>query len=429
MARKALTDRTVKSLKPAPKGKRYIQPDGIVPGMGVRVTDTGSKSYVLVARYPIAPKHPAPRALADVGEITLAEARDRARGWLELIQKGIDPKIEEARQRALNARQQAETFGKVADSYKVGHLDKRRSGKPVWASLQADLLPPWKDLPIRDLTRGMVMERLDAIERERGPVSRNRRLALIRHMLNWTLDRELVTANVAARIPLLDETPRERVLSDAELVEVWRASDELTAPQGQAVKLLILTIQRRNEVFRMETAEIDRADKLWKIEGRRMKAGKPHIVPLTDAMLAVLDSLPTYDPPREHVFSSSHRKASTPFGDHGGLKEELDRLILEARQKQDPKAKPPAPWTLHDLRRTGRTGLSRLRVPSHIGERVTAHLPGGIQAVYDQWEYLDEKRQALEQWSSYVMSLINPAPKVTSIEQARQNRSSKKRAS
>lgn len=426
MARRALTDRKIESLKPAEKGKRYIEPDGIVPGMGVRVTETGNKSYVLVARYPSAPKHPAPRALAEVGEITLAAARDKARDWLKLIQAGIDPKFEEARQRAINERQQAETFGAVADQYKAGHLDKKRSGGPTWASLQGDLLPAWKDLPIRDLTRGMVMTRLDAIERERGPIARNRRLALIRHLLNWCLDRELVATNVAARIALLDETPRERVLSDAELEEVWRASDRLTAPQGQAVKMLILTVQRRNEVFRMEATEIDRDQRLWTIPGGRMKAGKVHIVPLTDAMLAVLDTLPRCDPPREHVFASLHRKQSTPFGDHGGLKDELDRLILEARKKNDPKAKPPAPWTLHDVRRTGRTGLARLRVPSHVAERVLAHLPGGIQAVYDAHEYADEKRDALDRWCAYVMGLISPTPKVALIEEARKLRRAKR---
>jgi integrase len=425
MTRRALTDRTIKALKPAAKGKRYIVSDSVVPGMGVRVTDTGSKSYVFVARYPSAPKHPAPRALAEVGEMTLADARDKARDWVELIQRGIDPKTEEATQRAVNARRQAETFGKVADAYKASHLDKKRSVALTWAGMQADLIPQWKDLPVGKLSRGMVMERLDGIEKERGPVARNRRLALVRHMLNWALDRELVTSNVAARIPMLDETARERVLADSELAEVWRASDNLPAPQGQAVKLLILTMQRRNEVFRMETAEIDRSDKLWKIEGRRMKAGKPHIVPLTHAMLVALDTLPKLDPPKEHVFASPHRHQSTPFGDHGGLKSELDRLILEARQAGDPKAKAPAPWTLHDLRRTGRTGLSRLRVPSHVAERVLAHVPGGIQAVYDMWEYLDERRQALEQWSAYVLALVNPSPKVTPIEEARQKRGGK----
>lgn len=423
MPRRKLTDQTVKSLVKVPGKGRTDFFDKILPGFGVRVSPTGRASWFVFYRVDgklvrdVFDKYPVKG---------LAAAREEARKRLELVGRGKDPRTEEARQKAQEARHRAETFGAVSDQYKNGHLDKRRSGKATWSSLQADLLPAWKDLPIRELTRGAAMERLDMIERERGPVARNRRLALIRHMLNWALDRELVAANVAARIPLLDETPRERVLSDAELVEVWHASNHLPAPQGQAVKMLILTLLRRNEVFRMEAAEVDRADKLWKIEGRRMKAGKPHIVPLTNAMLTVLGSLPVFDPPREHVFASVHRKESTPFGDHGGLKSDLDRLILEARQKQDPKATPPAPWTLHDLRRTGRTGLSRLRVPSHVAERIIAHLPGGIQAVYDHWEFLSEKREALDAWSSYVLALVNPAPKVSSIEQARQKRTKRK---
>lgn len=422
MPRLKLTDLSVKRVtsKP-PAAGRVDYFDKTLPAFGIRVSSTGAASWFCFYRIDgrlvrdIFARHPAKGLVA---------ARQDARDRLDLVDRGRDPRTEEARQKAQEVRQRAETFGKVADTYKAGHLDRKRSGKAAWASLQADLLPSWKDLPIRDVGRGAVMERLDQIERERGPVARNRRLALIRHLLNWALDRELVTANVAARIPLLDEAPRARVLSDSELVEVWRASDLIDAPQGHAVKMLILTLQRRNEVFRAEAAEIDRADRLWKIEGRRMKAAKPHIVPITDPMLAVLDSLPKFDPPREHVFASPHRKASTPFGDHGGLKTELDRHILETRQKQVPAAKPMAPWTLHDLRRTGRTGLSRLRVPSHIAERIIAHVPGGIQAVYDVFEYIDEKREALDAWSAYVMSLINPAP-VASIEQARHMRARK----
>jgi len=131
------------------------------------------------------------------------------------------------------------------------------------------------------------------------------------------------------------------------------------------------------------------------------------------------------DPPCEHVFASPHRKLSRPFGDHGGLKDELDRLIVEARQKTDPQARPPAPWTLHDLRRTGRTELSRLRVPSHIAERIIAHAPGGAQAVYDQWEFLTENREALESWSSYILSIVDPRPKITSIKTAHRKKTKK----
>jgi hypothetical protein len=85
VSRQNLTDRFINSRKPAPAGKRFDYPDAIAPGLSLRVTDRGHKSFVLVTRYPSNPLHPTRRALGDVGAITLEQARQKARGWLELI--------------------------------------------------------------------------------------------------------------------------------------------------------------------------------------------------------------------------------------------------------------------------------------------------------------------------------------------------------
>src|SRR5271155_2852685 len=109
MARTNLTDRFIQTRKPAPKGQRNDYPDAVVPGMALRVTDRGHKSFVLVARYPANPANPTRRALGDYGALTLDKARTKARGWLELIEAGVDPKIAEARERAQKLRSQANT--------------------------------------------------------------------------------------------------------------------------------------------------------------------------------------------------------------------------------------------------------------------------------------------------------------------------------
>src|ERR1700720_2465139 len=109
VSRQNLTERFVNSRRNAPPGKRDDYPDAIVPGLALRVTDRGHKSFVLVTRYPSNPIHPTRRALGDVGAITLEQARQKARGWLELIGRGIDPRIEEARQRADAQRRQLNT--------------------------------------------------------------------------------------------------------------------------------------------------------------------------------------------------------------------------------------------------------------------------------------------------------------------------------
>lgn len=415
MPRRKLTDNTVKSLVKALGKGRTDYFDKLLPGFGLRVSPTGAASWFVFYRL----DHKLVRDIFDRYPAKgLAAARDEARKRLDLVNRGRDPRSEEARQKAQEVRQRAETFAKIADDYRIAHLRKLRSGDELWAAIEADLLPDWRDLPIRDLTRGAIKSKLDRIEISSGPYARNRRLALIRNLLNYALDGELIDANVAARIKMLAEEARERILTDAELVEVWRASGQLVVPADALVRAFILSGQRRAEVAEMAWPEVNETERLWTVPAARMKSKLVHEVPLAPMMLALILGVPTANQRKTHVFASPYRK-DAPIGGFSQLKEDLDRHILEARQKVDPKAEPMAPWRFHDLRRTMRSGLSKLRVPAEIAERVIGHVPGGIRRVYDRFEYRQEKRQALEAWCAYVDALINPRPKVTSLTEAR----------
>src|SRR5262245_23383716 len=103
MARRTLNDRIIKALKPAKAGQRHETWDALVPGLGVRVTDTGAKSFVLATRYP-GSTNPARRSLGAYGELTLEQARTKARQWLALVQRGIDPGEEQERKRLAEQR-------------------------------------------------------------------------------------------------------------------------------------------------------------------------------------------------------------------------------------------------------------------------------------------------------------------------------------
>jgi hypothetical protein len=116
MVRKNLTDRYIQSRKAAAPGRREDHFNALVPGLGLRVTDRGNKSFVLVARYPTSPLNPTRRSLGTYGKITLDDARQKAREWLALIQKGIDPIIEQERQRA--AMRLSKVLGRGSD---LGH--------------------------------------------------------------------------------------------------------------------------------------------------------------------------------------------------------------------------------------------------------------------------------------------------------------------
>ncbi|MDY0873116.1 tyrosine-type recombinase/integrase [Dongia rigui] len=411
MPRKKLTELTLKSLK-APADGRIDYFDLTLPAFGIRLSSTGAASWFVFYRIDgklvrdVIGRYPAK---------SLAEARADARDRLQLVETGQDPRHVAARQIAQEAKRRADTFAVFAETYKTSHLDKISSGQGLWDhGIEADLNPAWKNTPIRDLSRGKVMALLDQIEAEKGVYARNRRLALIRHMLNFALDRELLDANVAARIKMLPEADRQRILTDAELREVWQATEKLANAFQGFVRLLLLTGQRRREVSDMRHVEIDRDRNLWVLPPQRMKARQAHVVPLSRFALGVLDDVAALESTPTYVFSTG-RRGDAPISGFNKLKIQLDVAILAARQETNPEAKPMLDWRLHDLRRTFRSGLSRLRIEPHIAERCIAHVPGGIQRVYDVFEYEDEKRHAFDAWANHVSNLISPISNVTSL--------------
>ena len=143
MARKVLTDRTLKSLKPA--ASHYDVWDATVPGLGVRVSQTGRKTFVLMARIRRG-SHPTRRALGVYGAITLADARTKAQEWLKLIGQGIDPIIEEERRRTAELRRQENTFAAVAEDFIKEKVATERKGREVardtWSGLHPGLGEP-----------------------------------------------------------------------------------------------------------------------------------------------------------------------------------------------------------------------------------------------------------------------------------------------
>jgi len=133
MAKRALNDRIIRAAKPAAKGRRNEIWDSVTPGVGIRTTDTGKKTFVLLARYPGSnenPKtgipNPTRRALGEYGEIGLAEAREKARHWLALIKEGKDPRDEEESKRRTEIRQRKNTFAAVAEDFITEKLSTER---------------------------------------------------------------------------------------------------------------------------------------------------------------------------------------------------------------------------------------------------------------------------------------------------------------
>ena len=250
--RVTLTPTKIAGLRPAKPGQRYQVMDALVPGFGVRVTDSGHCTFILRTRFP-GSGNPCRREIGICGAITLTDAREKARKWRLLVGQGIDPAVEEEKSRRDAIRKQGVTFSAVAEDFIREKLPGERKGKDVEREIRRDLLPEWGKLAITDIIDSDVSALIKSKGRD-GKVGARNLLALIKRFFRWaTAQPEYgisVTpcANLRAT-DILGEMPRSkgRILSNDELFALWRAAGRMPYPAGPAYRLLCLTALRLNE--------------------------------------------------------------------------------------------------------------------------------------------------------------------------------------
>jgi integrase len=396
MARKTLTDKSIRALKPAPAGQRYIVADAVVPGFGVRVTDRGHRTFVLGARYP-GSKHFKRREIGEVGAITLALAREKAREWLVLIKAGKDPR-EVARTAG------ASTFRAVAEEYIARVQRTKRQGARVAWRLRREVVPLWGDRPIGSIERADVVHLIEAIA-ERGPAYARNIYDYLRGLFNWAINRGVYGLD---RSPCDRLRPaeligprraRQRVLGDEELRALWHAAGAEGYPFGPCIQLLMLTGTRLNEAAGARWREFDA--EVWTVPPERAKMDAEHRVPITDGLRALLEQLPRWN--------QGDRLFSTTSG------ATFVRGFSRVKHRLDVKMGPMPHWVYHDIRRTVRTRLSALRVPEPVAELVIGHSKRGLARVYDQHQYLGEMYEALEAWNRLLARIVDPAANVVEL--------------
>jgi integrase len=282
-------------------------------------------------------------------------------------------------------------------------------GQLVKRTLERDVLPAWGNLPISSITRAHAISLIDAIAASGAKVQANRTLSRLRHLFNWAVERgRLPSSPIIGMKAPTKERARDRTLTDNELRWFLKSCKNIGWPFGPLAKLLLLTAQRRDEVGGIEWSEIDFDKKAWTIPRHRAKNDRSHEVHLSDAALSVLRSIPRVG--NGVVFAVSGRAVSG-FS-HG--KKRLDAAMLTAqRDELGAQAEEIPHWILHDLRRTAATGMARLNIAPHVVDKVLNHVSGtirGVAAVYNRFEYLEERRAALEAWGRYVANLVAPAP-------------------
>jgi integrase len=414
MAKRTINDRIIKALKPAPNGRRRDLWDTVVPGFGIRSTDKGNHTYVLLSRFP-GSRNPTRRTIAEVGAIGLAEAREKARHWLALIAKGVDPHIEVERQRLAEQRKQADSFAGVAEKFFTRKLKTQRRGFVVERIVRHELLPHWGGRPVTDITHRDIRELVQRVVDRGAPTYAHNVFDAANAVLNFAAIQDLIEANPARLLTrsavIGPKRHRKRVLGDTELRAFWRASGRLDYPFGPFFRLLLLTGARLDELAGARWREFDLERKTWTIPAERFKSDAEHMIPLTDDAMAVLETLPRFTS-GDFLFSTTFGNA--PVSGFSKAKQRLDQHMLGALRKMaelrgdDSKAVELTGFVNHDLRRTVRTRLSALKVQDHIAEAVIGHGRKGIARVYDMHRFEDEKREALTLWAAKLRSIVEP---------------------
>jgi integrase len=418
MAKQTLTDRTIKAIKPAPAGQRIEIWDAVVPGLGVRTTDRGAKSFVLATRYP-GSTNPARRALGAYGELTLEQARTKARQWLDLIGRGIDPQAEIERQRLNEQRKRAGTFAALVEDFVREKLPTERRGRNAELHLRGVFLPRWGDRPVTEITPADVKAIVREVKAEGKPTQAHALLATVRRLFNWAIEQDdyglehSPCDHIKAKSLIGQLRSRSRVLSDDEIRAFWRACDRLDYPRGAIGKLILLTGARHREAAWAPWSEFDLAGAMWKVDAKRFKSAFDHLVPLSPDALQLLQSLPRF---RAGSYLFSVNLGRTPTEIDERVKPKLDCHMLRTLRAmarirgEDLSAVVLKPWVIHDLRRTVRTHLAALRVPDHVAEMVLGHGRKGLQRVYDLHRYETELREALTLWAARLRSILEPPP-------------------
>jgi len=382
-----LTEAFIRNLKSAPPGKRYVLADAMVPGLKLRVTQHGTKTFVLWRRLHPSDASASALALGQVGELTLADARAKARRWLELIKSGVDPRHE----------QRVDTFAKVMEDYLERHVKGKRKAADVEREMRSELLTRWKSKPINKITRRDVIAMVDEIKDRGAPYQARNMLGHAKVFFNWCVERSILPASPCDHISrqrIIGPTPpRQRMLSNDEVRAFWNATGQLGYPSGPMLRMLLLTGQRKAEVSEAQWSEFDLANKIWTIPKERFKSDATHLVPLSDTVMALLEELPRWNG-GDFLFSTTGGRRPARNGSE--VKQKLDLLMGN-----------PPPWVIHDLRRVVRSQLAALRVQDHIAETVIGHGRKGIARVYDQHRYVEEMREALQGWADRLRGIVS----------------------
>jgi integrase len=389
-----LTDRQIKNLKPQADRYEVFEERGF----GIRVAPTGRKTFIYFYRMPGESKKRR-LTIGTYPTMSLAEAHRRYAEAREMVAQGVDPGSKTVSERA--EERKAPTVADLANEYlEKWAKPRKRSWKEDKRILEKDILPIWGQSKAKDITRRNVIRLLDGIVDRGAGIMANRTLATIRKMFNFAVSRDIVVISpcLAVRAPA-PEQRRDRVLTTDEIRALWHSLEDAKMAEGTklALKLQLVTGQRKAEIVTATWEEIDLTDKWWTIPAEKAKNKMAHRVPLSPLAMELLQAVKTLVGDSNWLFPSPRAgKHITPEAvDHALRRPGLEALGFS--------------FVPHDLRRTAASHMTGMGISRLVVSKILNHVERGITAVYDRHSYDKEKRQALEAWGLKLKTIVEDA--------------------
>ena len=409
----ALTDRTLRNAKPRETVYRLRDGNSITKGFGVTVAPAGSRTFFLSYTSPATGK----RTQVNLGRypaISLSDARDKALSFRQSLDMGVDPKDEIKRERKVNEELATRpTMEALFDGYIADlEMDGKRSAKEVQRIFNKHIKELVGDTIAAEITTDDILDVLTPIVQRGALVHADNVRAYLRAAFEFGLH-AATTTRWRGRIPkfCLTHNPvastkkavrrkpvGQRALSADEVSQVWHGTG-ISLPSHLALKLLIATGQRVEEVLQANWREFDLKEKLWAIPAERRKnrhdVTEPHIVPLSDLHVELLDQVREATGHSDWLFP--HKDRTQPRK-ADALYQAIHRFC---------RSNGIIPFAPRDCRRTFKTLAGSIGIDLELRNRLQDHAMTDVGSVhYDRWGYLPEKRNAMEEWAVWLGSAV-----------------------
>ncbi len=379
--------------------KRGLVWDTELTGFGAYVAANGRITWLVQCRRGKATrltfgKYPA---------LSLTEARARAKTLIGEFADGAD--IGRQRKETIDTQRQALSCPTLDDAF-ADYMTEHADGSLYWVKVQGlfDRFIP-SNQRINLITKHDIKLWLKPLK----PGAKRWIFTFLRPFFKWAVREELITSN-----PMIDLLPpppaneRDRILNTGEIRSLWAVCTDLGYVFGDITKLLLLTGQRLSEVAGMQWSEIDLVKQQWIIPASRAKTDTAHIVHLSEPAREILASV-SRTSGHDYVFSSRAKVSPSGFSN---IKREIDRRL------------PSIPhWTFHDLRRTAASHMCAIGVAPHVIDKILNHaIPSKVRRIYQRYEYLKERQDALDLWGNYLGEICLRSTGQSPITQTGQTR-------